>query len=312
MTNYKHCFLLFSCLVINTQIVAQTLLANTEIVFDNGLPINEEFIKFNRIRKIKLSSIEKGDMEVAKNNGLVELYEFNTKGKLVKYFYNTPTVIQEVLQLETKKKTDTIFTRYHYDNEGNLSIKRKMAFNTYETFYYTYNIEKKIETKKKFNETNASTSKVDFFVDTQKLIFSDEYSYEFLDSDIIKKTCKNELGVNYKAITYHYQPNTQRLLMQEEQYSSTWINQQTKYSYNEEGQLIVAEIKTNINDDDVKTKKFDYDSNGGLYGEKVFINNNLQYEICYVNDERKTLKSMIYRLNGSKIMKIIKVTYEYW
>ena len=81
----------------NIPLIAQTLIPTAETAFENQLPFNTEYIKSQNIKSITFDIIDKKDLQVAEDKGLLTYYEFNTNGLLTR-FYNTSII--KVIQKE--------------------------------------------------------------------------------------------------------------------------------------------------------------------------------------------------------------------
>ena len=90
-------FFTLSFITHNSFLISQTLIPTAENAFENQLPFNTEFIKSQKIKSITFDIIDKKDLQVAEDKGLLTYYEFNTNGLLTR-FYNTSIV--KVIQKE--------------------------------------------------------------------------------------------------------------------------------------------------------------------------------------------------------------------
>lgn len=306
---------------------AQSLIPKAESAFENQLPFNTEYIRSQKIKSITFDIIDKKDLQVAEDKGLLNYYEFNEHGKLTRFYY---TSISKVIQKEyyiaprrTRKGTvgghsytrneyiyDTISTSYFYNDTRDLILKRYNDGTYYESYYYTYTIDGKIEKEKRFKETNVSPNKYDFKLGTQSLISEESFVYKPTGKNQYKKVCQNDEGRPYKEIIYNIN-DTQQIISINEQYIATWITQQNSFEYNKKGQLTKATYKSNSNGDIEEMRTYEYDANDCLLTEKQYKNSILQKEISYVTDADKKLHSYIIRDPANKTMRIVKLIYKY-
>lgn len=316
-------FLFFSTIVFS-----QTLLPTAELAFSNVLPFNSEYIKQQGLKSITFDIIDKKDLQVAEDKGLLNYYEFNTTGKLNRFYY---TSIYKVVQKEFHSEPvyrrgrkisnghsytknhyilDTVSTTYFYDASNQLIIKRYKDDTYYETYYYTYFVDGKTQSEKRCKETNVAESKNDFKLGVQYMLSEESYSYTPTSKNQLKKTCINNEGRAYKEIIYNTN-ELKQLINYNEQYLATWIKQESTCSYNFKGQLINATYKSNTNGNTQEKRTYEYDNNDCLLTEKHYKNEQLVQEISYVTDANKKLTSYIIRDVANKSLRIIKLIYNY-
>ncbi len=316
-------FLFFSVVVFS-----QTLLPNAELAFSNILPFNSDYIKQQGIKSITFDIIDKKDLQVAEDKGLLNYYEFNSTGKLNRFYY---TSIYKVVQKEFHSEPvykrgrkisnghsytknhyvlDTVSTTYFYDTQDHLIIKRYKDDTFYETYYYTYFADGKTQSEKRCKETNVAETKTDFKLGVQYILSEESYSYTPTSKNQLKKTCINNEGRAYKEIIYNSN-ELKQLINYNEQYLATWIKQENMFSYNFKGQLINAIYKSNTSGNMQEKRTYEYDSNDCLLTEKHYKNDQLIQEISYVTDANKKLTSYIIRDGANKSLRIIKLIYNY-
>ena len=267
-------------------------------------------------------------MQVAVDKGLLNYYEFNSTGLLTRFYY---TSIIKVIQKEfhsgpkynrrklvsngytyTKNEYvyDTVSTTYFYTTDYLLKLKRYNDGTYYESYYYDYTIDEKVEKEKRYKETNISENKSEFRLGGQYLISSESYSYQPTSKNQYKKTCLNDEGRSYKEIIYTLNDSKKSVSINE-QYTVAWITQNSAFTYNAKGQLIKATYKSNSNGDLEQLRTYDYDTNDCLLTEKQFKNGILLKEISYVTDVNKKVNSYIIRDPNEKTIRIVKLFYRY-
>lgn len=311
----------------NFSLFSQTLIPKAESAFENQLPFNSEFIKSQKIKSITFDILDKKDMQVAEDKGLLNYYEFNEHGKLNRFYYTT---ISKVIQKEyyaaprrgrhgnvgghsyTRNEYiyDTISTTYFYNDARDVKLKRYNDGVYYESYYYDYSVDGKVEKEKRFKETNVSPNKYDFKLGTQYLISEESFTYKTTGKNQFKKVCQNDEGRPYKEIIYNLNDN-QQIIGINEQYIATWITQQNSFEYNKKGQLTKATYKSNSNGDLEEIRTYEYDTNDCLLTEKQYKNSVLLKEISYVTDVDKKLHSYLIRDPANKTIRIVKLFYQY-
>lgn len=301
---------------------SQTLIPTAETAFENQLPFNTEFIKADKIKSITFDILDKKDMQVAEDKGLLNYYEFNTHGKLTRFYYTTISkVIQKEFHVAGKKHHagysyskneyvyDTVSTTYFYNDSRDVKLKRYNDGFYYESYYYDYTMDGKVEKEKRFKESNVSPNRYEFKLGTQYLISEESFIYKETGKNQFKKICQNDEGRAYKEVIYDLNDNDQ-IIGINEQYVATWITQQSTFTYNAKGQLTKAIYKSNSNGDITLMRTYEYDSNDCLLTEKRYKNDVLLEEVSYVTDANKRVNSYLIRDPNQKNIRIIKLYYQ--
>jgi len=330
LLNCKSLQFILSFIIFNISVsTAQTLIPLAESAFENQLPFNTEYIKTHNIKSITFDILDKKDLQVAEDKGLLNYYEFNDDGLLKRFYY---TSIAKIIQKEyhsgvvyrhrkkisngysyTKNEYvfDTISTSYFYNDAHLVKLKRYNDGDFYESYYYDYFPDGKVESEKRFKETNIAGTKTEFKLGAQYVISEESYLYKIVSPHQCKKICLNNEGRTYKEIIYNIN-DAKQLLNYNEQYTVTWIMQESNYTYNAKGQLTSAIYKSNSNGDLEQKRTYEYDSNDCLLTEKQYKNGVLEKEVSYVTDASKKLTSYIIRDDANKNMRIVKLYYTYW
>ncbi len=335
MTNQSHNIkqyyklIIFILIGICYSAVSQTLLPKAEAAFESQLPFNHQYIQSQKIKSITFQIIDKKDMQVAEEKGLSHFYEFNQKGLLSRFYYTTiiKTIEKEyhsapvyrnhrkVSNGNTYTKNeylyDTTSTVYFYNDSNLLKLKRYNDGPYYESYYYEYSLDGKMEKEKRCKETNVSEIKSEFKLGGQFILSEESYKYQVTGKNQYKKICQNNEGRSYKEIIFNTNDAGQ-LTSINEQYIVTWIMQNSQFSYNAKGQLTSAVYKSNSNGELELSRTYEYDANDCLLTEKQFRNGVLQKEISYITDTNKKLTSYIIRDTNNKTMRIIKLDYQYY
>lgn len=319
-------------LILNFQfssLLSQTLIPTVESAFEPQLPFNVDYVKSQKIKSITFDILDKKDLQVAEDKGLLNYYEFNQQGQITRFYY---TSIAKVIQKEyhtgpvyhkrrkvssghtyTKNEYvyDTVSTNYYYNGNGLLKLKRYNDGAYYESYYYDFDLEGKVTQEKRCRETNVSPNKYEFKLGNQLVISEESYEYQTTGKKQYKKICKNDEGRPYKEVIYNVN-NDGKITSINEQYIVTWIVQQSSFVYNEEGRLISAVYKENSGGNTEQSRTYDYDSNGCLLTEKQYKNGVLQKEISYVTDVNKKVNSYLIRDPNAKTIRIVKLYYQYY
>lgn len=320
--------LFFGLSVLALPCFPQTLIPKAEYAFANQLPFNADYIKNQNIKSITFDIIDKKDLQVAEDKGLLTYYEFNPQGQLTR-FYNTS--ISKVIQREyysepiyrhrkkisnghsytkTEYVYDTVSTVYFYNSFHKLKLKRHQDGLFYESYYYDYSPDGELEKEKRCKETNVSENKSDFKLGSQIVLSEESFKYIHISKNQHKKICHNDESLPYKEIIYNLN-NEQQPININEQYTVTWITHTSSFTYNAKGQLTNALYKSNSNGDIEQSRTYEYDKNDCLLTEKHFKNGELLKEISYITDSNKKLTSYIIREANQKSLRIVKLLYQY-
>lgn len=311
----------------NLSLTSQTLIPTVESAFENQLPFNYEYIKHHDIKSITFDILDKKDLQVAEDKGLLNYYEFNEHGKLSRFYYTT---IAKVIQKEyhvaprhhkhstsggysyTKNEYvyDTVSTTYFYNDARDVKLKRYNDGVYYESYYYDYDIEGKVLSEKRFKESNVSPNRYEFKLGAQSLISEESFVYKETGKNQYKKICQNDEGRPYKEVIYNLNDD-QQIISMNEQYIATWITQQSNFEYNKKGQMTKATYKSNSNGEVEQVRTFEYDTNDCLLTEKHYKNGVIQKEISYVTDVNKRVNSYLIREEANKTIRIVKLIYRY-
>lgn len=265
---------------------------------------------------------------VAEDKNLINYYEFNTEGKLTRFYYTTisKTIEKEVhvpAVYRKKRKIsnaysyfknefiyDTVSTVYKYANDQ-LIMKRFNDGTYYETRYYSYDAQNRITKEKRFKETNVSENKNNFILGNQTLISADSFQYVDISAGQYKQICLNSENRPYKEIIIN-KDTEGRIISSNEHYTVAWIMQNAEFKY-ENGILTSAEFKGNANGDVTLKSTYLCDSTNCIYTEMQYRNDVLLKEISYVTErENKLLNSFIARDQVNKSMRIVKLHYSYY
>lgn len=316
-------FFLLYLITYNSSLICQTLLVNAETAFENQLPFNTEYINREKIKSITFDILDKKDLQVAEDKGLLNYYEFNCHGKLTRFYYTTIIkVIQKEYYTASRKNRgghsytrneytyDTVSTSYFYNDSKDVKLKRYNDGFYYESYYYDYTIDGKVEKEKRFKESNVSPNRYEFKLGTQFLISEESFIYKDIGKNQYKKICQNDEGRAYKEVIYTLNDD-QQIISINEQYIATWITQVSTFEYNKKGQLTKAIYKSNSNGDIEQIRTYEYDANDCLLTEKHYKNGVLLRIISYVTDANKKVNSYLIHEPANKNIRIVKLYYQY-
>lgn len=319
-------FLLFPVLCFSQVILNKPQdIPTTDIVF------NPSFIKENKIRSVKVDLSMKPDNKVIDDKGLMQLYEFDTLGRVSRFYYTiiSGTTTREIdvpalyrrgrvvrkayTRTETTYAYDTISTSFYYDSKSRLTIKRTNTGEVYNAVYYTYDIASNDIIKEvRCKESNTSEIKGEFRLGIQTVTSMETFEYEKTSPTQVKKKSLNDEGRVYRQTIINYDSKGNKL-DESSEYVVTWMNAGSTWKYDEQGRLIEAAFATNATGDVRQESKYEYDAKGNLVAEKRYKNKEQTNEISYLYDESsKLLKSQVNRDFPQKQIGIVKYSYGYY
>ncbi len=308
---------------------AQMILPSYSATPDKYPNFNKEFIKENKIKSLVFDIIDKKDMQIAEDKNLVHYYEFNKEGQLTRFYYTVVAktisheIHTEIINKKTKKVRnggvrvknqfiyDTISTCFFYDSIRRLTMMRFNDGNYYESTYFVYDstgLPTKIIRAK---ETNLSNDRTNFQLGMQYVLSDERFKQIKTSDNQIKTNCLNDEGRTFKEIISNYNKQN-KLISSNEYYISTWINQESIFTYNDAGQLTEKLFKSNSGENLNLKSIFEYDANGNLLTEKQHKNDILLNELSYIYEEDRKINSFINRDHINKTIRIVKLKYTIW
>jgi hypothetical protein len=306
---------------------AQVLVPTPETAFEVQHNFNEDLVKLKNIKKITFEIMDKKDYEVPVDRNLVETYEFNSDGKLARFYY---TSIAKTIERQTTVNVsrgrrkgfytsvqthadylyDTISTNYYYAGKDLILKRYHDGIMYYESRYYRYDSLHNLVKELRYRETNNSRDKSVFILGGQLLLSEDSFQYKKFNNQL-QCTLLNNENRPYKQQIVNYDSDERRVSINEFYTAAAWITQEQKFEW-AGPRLASAEFKGNA-DKEVKIRiTYEYDSNNELLTEKHYKNDVLQKELSYITDSaNKLLNSLVVRDHINKSMRIIKLKYDF-
>jgi hypothetical protein len=326
IVKYLIAFLLFPCISLH----AQMLLPSLQNGVDKYPNFNPEYIKKHNIKSLVFDIIDKKDLQVAVDKGLIHSYEFNKNGMLTRFYYTviSKTITQEIHTGAVYKKRkkisnggvyfkneyvyDTISTRFYYDDKNRLTHSRYNDGAYYEALYYEYNEQDLITKIIRAKETNVGYDKSNFQLGIQTVLSDERFQYVKLVDRQLKKLCLNDENRVFKEIIMTYD-EYKYITSLNEAFTATWISQESKFAYNYNHQMIEKTYKSNSGGTLQTKSTFEYDPKGNLLTEKQYKNDVLHNELSYLfDDSDQRVKSYLNRDHINKSIRITKVIYSFW
>lgn len=320
--NYLNKFFFIILSVFISSLSAQVILPTAETAFEPAHHFNPAVIRDRAINKIVFEIIDKKDFEVAVDKKLTEIYEFNDKGQLTRFYFTViaRTLEKQVTRLNRKGQAsvhtsseyiyDTISTRYFYQNDQLVLQRYHDGINYYESRYYHYDAAGNKTKELRYRETNISPSKSFFLLGNQVLLSEDSFQYQKFSSGQLKCTFLNSENRPYKVQITNYDEAGRKKSISETYTSASWIMQEQRFVY-DQGRLSAAEFEGNANSHVLLKNTFEYDENKELYTEKHFRNEVLEKETSYVTSKTDNLlNSIIIRDPVNLCIRIVRLKYE--
>ncbi len=323
---------LFTFFFLLTIIHGQAQLISTKPVEIPVGPVNfnPDVVKQNKIKSIVLDMVDKPDGSIIIDRDATQGFEFDTNGKVVRYYYTllARTETQEVDVPAVKKHgriirpastrtilkyvNDTVFANVFYDDESRVITKRTRIGDYYDAYYYEYNEKGKIKKETHCRETNISENKNEFRLGVQTVLSSETFEYEQLTPVQIKKKCINDEGREYKKAIISYDTKGNKLY-ENYDFIVSWMHEESDYEYNEQNYL-VKKIYINNQSGEVRLESiYEYDANGSLTSEKKMKGTEVLNEVSYLfDDATKLVKSQIDRDFKNASIGIVKYAYTYY
>ncbi len=274
--------------------------------------------------------VDKPDGQVIIDKGATQGYEFDSEGKLTRYYYTILNKIdaQEVAVPAVKKHghiiraattemiakyvNDTVFATVFYDTQNHIIAKRVRTGDYYEAFYYEYDEQGRIKKEMHCRETNVSENKNEFKLGVQNVLSSETFVYTALTATQIKKQCFNDEGREYKKAIINYDARGNKL-SENYEFIVSWMRQEKTYQYDNNNCLLERTFISNESGDLKEYSVFENNPNGILLSEKKFKNDVLLNEISYLYDETFTLvRSQVNRDHKNASIGIVKYGYTFY
>lgn len=291
---------------------------------------NPEYIRQNKVKTITLDIVDKPDGDVIVDKDAIQGYEFDTLGRVVRYYYTilsktetqemvVPPIIKrgKVIRAGATKTVsrfvnDTIFTNVFYNNQNQIISKRVRTGDFYGAYYYEYNDKNQLKKAIHFKETNVSENKRNFILGVQTVLSSERFEYTVLTPTQIKKSCLNDEGREYKKAIINYDARGNKI-SESYEFIVAWMRQESNYVYDENNRLINKMFRSNENGEEKSYSLFKYGDKNTLQTEKKYKNDQLVNEISYLYDGANVLvKSHVNRDFKNASIGIVKYSYTFY
>ena len=290
---------------------------------------NPEYIRQNKVKTITLDIVDKPDGAVIIDKNATQGYEFDSIGRLVRYYYTilSKTESQEMMvppiikrgkvvragstKTITQFVNDTIFVNV-FDDQNQVISKRVKTGDFYGAYYYEYNDKHQLKKAIHFKETNVSENKREFKLGVQSVLSSERFEYTILTPSQLKKSCLNDEGREYKKAIINYDPRGNKI-SESYEFIVSWMRQESNYVYDENNRLINKMFRSNENGEEKTYSLFTYGEKNTLLTEQKYKGDQLTNEISYLYDGANVLvKSHVNRDFKNASIGIVKYSYSFY
>lgn len=259
---------------------------------------NTDFIKENKLKKLKGTYVYKKRDEPMQTTEYNYAFEFNSEGMLVATF-------------ETRKddgSIDTTWNKYNYNKKGLLTRHRKTDQEGYLTTNYQYDSLDRVVNEEILRELIDSSGNI-----VRTLTFNFErFEYSVYDGQT-KRTKYNNYDLPYLEEMMYYNEDGY-LVERIERIKMTSKVFTYHYEYNDRGLLGAVRKSSNRSEGYLEEWLFEYDEYGNLVEKKVYKNGEFitDYQIIY-NSKSKLLATVITRQVSTNFMMILRFfDYEFF
>lgn len=311
--------------LITTCLRGQVLLPTPETAFEQQHNFNRSFIKTKGIKKITFDIVDKKDFEVPVDKSLTETYEFDSEGRITRYYFTNivKTIERQITTVGRKGKRkitstrtikefvyDTVSTNYFYAGDRLILKRYHDGISYYEGKYFRYDSAGNVTKEQRYRETNNSPDRSYFVLGNQVLLSEDSFQYTRYSTGQLKCLFLNNEHRPYKQKIVNYDSLGRKVSVSELYTAAAWITQEQGFTY-QDSRLLSAKFSGNAGNKVVLVNVYEYDEHNELYGEKQYKNEVLTREVSYVSDRlTNLLSSFVVRDHINKTMRIIKLRYD--
>ncbi|MBL1279762.1 MAG: hypothetical protein COA33_005795 [Fluviicola sp.] len=252
---------------------------------------NEKFIHQNHIKQLSGYYVLKKKGELMKTTQYKYVYDFDNKGHLVSSYETMPN----------DGTKDTIWNKYEYDDQSNLSVFKKTDQDGFTSVYYEYDSLGRViseEYKREIDTGNHIISRV--------LTFNKEHLKYFTFDQQIKRTRYNNYDLPYLDEFFNYNDlgylveRIERVKMTSDVYTYS-------YEYNEKGLLSAIRKASNRQEEFLEELTFKYDELGNVVEKHITKNGVFTTDIQIIyNSKSKLVSSIITRQVSTGYMTILR------
>lgn len=259
-----------------------------------------KIIKEKRISQITVHDLLKPDGQPIDDEGIIHQYFFDTTGKIIESLYTVKV---------NSNSWDTIKCRYCYDSNNNLTIRRTQMGDFYDTWYYKWNKENKLQKEYHVHETNVVGADGNFKIATQRVISSDSFAYITYPKQLQQYVFNEDDKIFQKTITQY--DDNKRFLSRSCHYAVGWLYSQVDVNYDSSGRIIGYVNTGNLNGDLNQKTTIKYDSLGKMEEKGIWENGKRTHHIEFMYDnETGLISDRLDRDSEKATISILRYSYQ--
>jgi len=323
-----YCLFLLLCSFGFTQ--AQMISAGLNESKNFNISFNPAFIRDTKISSLTKHITNKPDNQVIVDKGIIEHYEFNSKGLLSSMYTTEVKSTSErdipsytfgrhgkripYTKIEYSYLYDTTFVFYEYDELNRLIIKRTSIIGreVFRSHYYEYDEKNNIKKETVIREVNVAENLADIKIGMQTVLSVESFAYESLAPTQLKKKFLNDEGRVYKEGII-YSDSCGNVIEEAFDFTVTWLKEHNYYKYNDKHLLIEKKIGGNDGSSSLENYDYELDDAGTLNELRIFKDGIKTNNISYLYDKTtKIVDSEVNRDFKNLSIGIIKYNYTYY
>jgi len=258
---------------------------------------NTDFIHSRKISGITISYFTKPDGARINDDGITKKYFFDTTGKITGEIDITKT---------NDGRYDTIKCKYYYDSLKNITVRRTEMDNFFDTWYYKWNKDNRVEIEVHVHETSRATDG-EFKIATQKVISTDSFAYIVYPKQLQQYKYNEDNKIFQTTITQY--DDNKRFLSRNCHYAVGWLYSQVDIKYDASGRIIGYQNTGNLNGVINHNTTIKYDSLGKIVEEGIWVDYKQRHHIEYMYEDG-LISNKLDRDNEKGVIGIIRFSYE--
>lgn len=272
-----------------------------ENIFSNTVFFSEKFIRQNKIKSVSAEISFKRDLQPIVKTGNIQIFEFNSDGKLVKQL--------ETVSIAGNIK-DTAITFLIYNEKKQLELKRSSDGYGFYSYYYEYDNAGNI-IEQVYSRDENKGSKNDFQLSKQFVINSESFQYEQLSTRQKKRRFFNDNGMEYKSAIIYYNEYG-NISEEESRFIVSGRKSNLSYKYDEFFRLSEKTDYSAVSGENKIVLVFSYDEFGNVLQEKISRNGTLKTTREFIYDKKTfLLDAQLIKDEATQTIHIYKYSYEF-
>jgi YD repeat-containing protein len=262
------------------------------------------FVRKNKIHSILGSTSIKKEMDIIRETDLIQYYEFDAKGRLIKQMYS---------HHKFNDRLDTTTIMYYYDTKGRLTTRRQNDNYSFYSYNYEYDSAGNIIREVYSRDENCGPSKYAFKLGKQYEITSEKYSYKMKSDGSLAKYYYNSLDRPYMEAIFK-SDSLGFIIYESRSFSLTSrMIYEAHYLFNEGGRVSNKKEITDFRNGTGMEYKYGYDDKGNLteYREVKAGVETIYREILY-DEYTGLLRAVLTKDQRTEVIGIVKFAYTFF